>query len=92
MLPSLIHDWMYFNHQKDREETDDVFYRLLRDNGVNYLSANAMWAAVRTAGELFWESDEEDEEMLVKLCKKVRNRQNFDRYMFPKIILDRCET
>lgn len=92
MLPSLVHDWMYYNHQNDREETDDFFYRLLTDNGVNNRRANAMWFAVRTAGELFWENDDEDEEKLVKLCKKVRNRQNFDRYMFPKTILDKCET
>jgi hypothetical protein len=90
MVPALIHDWMYYNHQEDREVADDVFYRLLKDNGVSNLMANVMWGAVRTGGGLFWDNDEEDEEFLLKLCKKVRERPNFDRYKFPPEITHSC--
>lgn len=87
MLPSLVHDWMYFNHQNTRDETDDVFYSMLRENGVNNFKANAMWAAVRAAGSLFWDNDEDDEAMLLKLCTKVRERPNFNNYLFPAHIV-----
>ena len=56
MLPSLIHDWVFYNHQINRDALDEIFYRLLRDNGVNYLKANTMWAAVRATGGIFWET------------------------------------
>lgn len=88
MLPSLIHDWLFYNHQVDRDTTDELFYRLLRDNGVSYLKANTMWAAVRTTGGLFWDNDAEDKTMLVTLCKKVKNRPNFRKYKFPQEIID----
>lgn len=90
MLPSLVHDWMYYNHQQSREETDDLFYDLLRDNGVSYAKASVMWAAVRSGGELFWENDDEDIQMLVDLCKKVQGRPNFADYSFPPEVLQRC--
>ena len=88
MLPSLVHDWLFYNHQENQDITDEIFYRLLRDNGVNYLKANTMWAAVRTAGELFWDNDREDKAMLIALCKKVKARPNFSRYKFPQAIID----
>ena len=90
MLPSLVHDWLFYNHQVDQEKADDIFYRLLRDNGVDYLKANTMWLAVRTAGGFFWENDEEDEAFLVWLCKKVHGRANYERYQFPDEIKARC--
>lgn len=90
MLPALIHDWMFYNHQENREVTDDIFYRLLKDNGVSDLKASAIWAAVRTAGELFWKNDEEDKKLLLWLCKKVKGRPNFDHYQFPPSIIQRC--
>ncbi len=91
MLPSLIHDWLFYNHQEDQDTTDDIFYRLLRDNGVNYLKASTMWAAVRTGGKLFWDNDREDKAMLVSLCKKVKGRPNFSRYKFPQEIIRQCD-
>ncbi|MEP2652806.1 MAG: DUF1353 domain-containing protein [Paraglaciecola sp.] len=90
MLPSLIHDWLFYNHQTDRETTDDIFYELLRKNKVSYLKATAMWAAVRAGGGLFWDNDKEDTEMLKKLCKKVRNRANYEGYQFPSEIKQLC--
>lgn len=90
MLPSLIHDWLFYNHQVDREMTDKILYRLLIDNGVNYLRANTMWAAVRVGGALFWENDEDDIEMLVKLCRKICKRPNFSRYQLPQEVIQQC--
>lgn len=92
MLPSLVHDWMFYNHQENRDVTDEIFYRLLRDNGVNYLKANTMWAAVRTGGALFWDNDQEDIDTLVRLCKKVRDKPNYARYRFPNEVIQQCHS
>ena len=83
MLPSLVHDWMYYNHQETREKTDDIFFALLRGNGVSRLTANGMWAAVRAGGGIFWNNDEEDIAMLIRLCRKTHGRPNFKSYKFP---------
>ena len=83
MLPSLIHDWMYFNHQEDRDTADDIFFTLLKANGVSNFMANAMWGAVKVGGGLVWDNDEDDVAMLVRLCRKVSKRPNFKSYRFP---------
>ena len=67
LLPSLIHDWMYYNHQADRDITDDLFFTLLKNNGVSNFMANLMWGAVKAGGEFVWDNDEEDIEMLTEL-------------------------
>ena len=87
MLPSLIHDWMYYNHQESREVADDMFFTLLKDNGVSNFMANAMWGAVRAGGGFFWDNDEDDIDMLVALCRKVHRRPNFDGYKFPEDVI-----
>ena len=91
MLPSLVHDWMYYNHQEDRETADDLFYGLLRESDVNHFKATAMWAAVRAGGELFWENDDHDTQMLLNLCERVRDRPGFDGYRFPADIVERVD-
>lgn len=88
MLPSLVHDWMYYNHQEDRETADDIFYELLRGSDVTHLKATAMWAAVRAGGELFWENDDHDTQMLLNLCERVRHRPGFSGYKFPADIVE----
>jgi len=92
MLPSLIHDWVFYNHQINRDALDEIFYRLLRDNGVNYLKANTMWAAVRATGGIFWDNDDEDNNMLLELCIKVRDSPNFERYKFPQTTIEACDS
>lgn len=89
MLPSLIHDWMYYNHQENRDITDDIFFTLLKNNGVSNFMANAMWGAVRAGGDFFWDNDDDDIEMLTALCRKVRQRPNFDGYKFPEGVIAR---
>lgn len=91
MAPSLVHDWLFYSHQVDRRKTDDIFYTLLKKNGVSNLMANTMWVAVRTSGFLSWKNDEEDIEDLVKLCNKVRNRPDFDAYHFPSEVQEKCK-
>ena len=84
MLPSLIHDWLFYNHQVPRDIADDIFYRLLKDNGVSGLKANIMWGAVRTAGSLFWDNDDDDIKDLANLYLKVKESPNLPFYKFPK--------
>ncbi|WP_394209229.1 DUF1353 domain-containing protein [Enterovibrio calviensis] len=88
MMPALVHDWLFYNHQVDREQADDILFTLLRQNGVDNLRANMIWGAVRTAGGLFWDNDDEDIETLKKLYRLVKNRENVDRYSFPQAIID----
>ena len=89
MLPALVHDWLYYNHQTDREQADDIFYYLLKDNGVDDYKCSTMWQAVKVGGEYAWENDEDDINYLLKLREKVKDRPNFNRYVFPPEVLER---
>lgn len=88
MLPALVHDWLFFNHQMDQVTTDEIFYLMLKENGVNNAKATMMWAAVSTVGQLFWDNDTNDKIMLAELCKKVKDRPNFKDYKFPDEIVN----
>lgn len=83
MLPALIHDWIYYNHQIGQADCDDLFYALLRENGVSQLKASAMWGAVRTAGGFFWDNDDKDEAFLKRLWARVKSRPQAADYRFP---------
>lgn len=90
MLPSLIHDWLYGNHQVTQEVADDIFYELLIANRVNFVKAKAMRAAVQIGGEAYWENTGDQIISLVALCKKVKNSPNFERYRFPDKVKMMC--
>jgi hypothetical protein len=58
MRASIVHDWFYrrtcdFN----RYETDLIFYHMLRNDGVSFMTANVMYYGVRLFG---WNSYNED--------------------------------
>lgn len=88
MMPALVHDWLFYNHQVDREQADDLLYQLLRQNGVDNLRANMIWGAVRAGGHFFWDNDEEDKEFLRTLYRLVKNRPSINRYQFPQEIVN----
>lgn len=90
MGPALVHDWLYYNHQVDRETADDIFEALLRQNGVESGKRFVMWAAVRTAGNLYWDNDSYDIEDMIRLCRKVQGRKNFNKYCFPQDVVQKA--
>lgn len=57
-LAALVHDYLYAVRQFTRRQSDEIFYRLLREVGVRASKAWAMWAGVRVGGWKRWkESD-----------------------------------
>lgn len=87
MAASLIHDWLYYNHQVNQETADDIFYELLRSNGVNFLLAKTMWIAVRSAGSLYWDNNKDERKFLLELYSKVKGDENIAKYHFPSDII-----
>lgn len=61
-LGAIVHDWLYATRgvvrpwlpQIARAQADAVLYRALRANGVGWVRAQAMWAAVRIGGASAW--------------------------------------
>lgn len=55
VLPAaLVHDALYQTEMLPRAECDEIFYRLMRDNGVNVVKAWTMYRAVRACGWAVW--------------------------------------
>jgi hypothetical protein len=72
MLAAVFHDWLYHTHQLQKQApTDELFYELLLQTGVNKNKAAAMLAGVRLAGGWYWDNDEEDEAYLVRLAERI---------------------
>jgi hypothetical protein len=59
MRGSLIHDVIYqmirmhFLHKKYRAYADDLFYKLLREDGMCLIRAKYYWLAVRSVGWIY---------------------------------------
>ena len=51
---AVLHDWLYHTKQFSRETCDKYFYFALRESGVNWFYAQAMYRAVRMAGGSFY--------------------------------------
>lgn len=64
---ALVHDWLYASRglvrpgepRISRAKADAVFCRALRANGVGYLRAQTMWAAVRVGGAKAWRTGDD---------------------------------
>ena len=55
MIPAIVHDWFYrMTGDFNRHNTDLIFYRMLRDNGLDKLRANIMYYCVRAFGGSFY--------------------------------------
>jgi hypothetical protein len=58
MRASIVHDWFYrMTCDFTRYETDLIFYHMLRNDGVSFITANMMFYSVRLFG---WNSYNED--------------------------------
>lgn len=57
---SIVHDFLYQNKgsvcglQFSRAESDKILYKLMIQAGTNYITANAMYYAVRAFGSSHW--------------------------------------
>lgn len=54
---SIIHDYLYVYEPRDftRKMADDLFYAILRHDGVSWLKAQAMHKTVRAFGWMLWD-------------------------------------
>lgn len=56
--PAIVHDWFYRKTcDYNRKQTDLIFYHLLRNEGVSWAQASAMYYAVRLFGWPFYNED-----------------------------------
>ena len=83
MIPAVAHDWQYHSHQVDREKADELFYILLKQQGVSESKSWTMYQAVRIAGELYWPNDDEDIEKLKALYEIHRDKTDIGKFFFP---------
>lgn len=54
---AIIHDYLYERHQggrKARKEADEIFYYLLKKDGIKKITARIMWSALRLVARFFW--------------------------------------
>ncbi len=61
--PAIIHDWFYRKTcDFTRQQTDLIFYHMLRNDGISAFKASAMYYAVRLFGWNYYNEDYCDEE------------------------------
>jgi len=53
---AVLHDWLYQTGKYSRANCDSYFYHALREAGVSYFHAWAMYTAVRLAGGKYYNS------------------------------------
>jgi hypothetical protein len=49
---AVIHDYLYFSHEKDRKDSDKIFYEAMRVLGVDKWKAKLMYNSVRLFGNM----------------------------------------
>lgn len=54
---AVLHDWLYSTAMFSRLVCDQYFYHALRESGVNYIYANAMYAGVRVGGGSYYDAN-----------------------------------
>lgn len=54
---AVLHDWLYSTTMFTRKQCDQYFYHALRESGVNYFYAKAMYAGVRIGGASYYEAN-----------------------------------
>lgn len=92
MLPALCHDYLYLNHQVNKETADKIFHQLLLDNGVGEKTATVMYNAVKFFGGNAYKNNDKDIEYLKQLYIITKARTDvLDKYKFPKEIIEELE-
>ena len=54
---AVLHDWLYWNQQFDRERSDDVFLEAMVGLGVSWLTRMSLYYAVRIFGQCAWDDN-----------------------------------
>lgn len=83
MVPALVHDWLYYNHQTSRQLADEIFGILLASNGVANGKVNTMQKGAENFGKKHWALQEGEKQYLKELYAKVKNSPNVEAYQFP---------
>ena len=52
--PAVLHDFLYCSKIFEREIADYIFYKALLSEGMNSFMARMYWAAVRSAGWIYY--------------------------------------
>lgn len=52
--PAVLHDWLYYLHDGEREFADAVFFAAMAHD-QNWITRTAMWLGVRVGGWAVWE-------------------------------------
>ncbi len=60
MKAAVVHDWLYHTHELSRGQADKLFYKMLRESGVNKVTAILMREAVENFGGWYWDNDDDD--------------------------------
>lgn len=56
---AIYHDWLYWQQTCTRAQADHVFDRAMHDMGVDAVTRNIVWVAVRLFGERYWRENAE---------------------------------
>lgn len=54
---AVVHDWLYWEQGRSREEADRIFKIAMTDSGVDPKVVSTLYSAVRTLGESAWKEN-----------------------------------
>ena len=86
MEASVVHDWLYYTHQINREMADDLFYYMLRETTVSWRNSWRMWNLVRWFGGSRWVNTKKHLKYLRRFCRENEGK----RHLFPQFIVNEC--
>lgn len=52
---AVVHDYLYFSGIVSKEKADKIFYQLMKEAGVDWLTRKVMYYAVKYGGEDAWD-------------------------------------
>jgi hypothetical protein len=71
MGASVFHDWLYHTHQVGKRIADELFHRMLLEDGVDERKAWMMKTAVSDFGEGSWANDDHDRDYITRLISRI---------------------
>ena len=87
MVPAVVHDWLYYNHQVRRKKADKILRDLLRRNEAPTAKVWAIYQAVRSFGKPYWNNNNRDIKFLKSLYKKHELDNEVDKFKFPDAVI-----